>query len=165
MQAPELWEQPLSAEMLPAPDYPLSNDEIAKLWSLFTAIADHWKLTDLDVGLFRSRWLDMLEARCSGAPDYRGEYVNAVEVSEALVTALGRETAIDTIYGKTVVTTAAQATTRLGHAKFFVINDFIRCFIACGGFRGFVPHARNYSGFMGGSRFREWTSVRTRNRR
>ena len=73
--------------------------------------------------------------------------------------------AINTLYGKTIVTKAADARTRLGHAKFHVANDFIRCFVATGGFRGFVKNARNYTGFMGGSRFREWAPVRTGERK
>lgn len=39
----------------------------------------------------------MLEARSSGVPDYRGEYINAAEVFSALVTALGDEPAVTKI--------------------------------------------------------------------
>ena len=78
-----------------------------------------------------------------------------------MVGALGEDAAIDLLFGKTVVTKPEDAKTRLGHAKFYVANDFIRCFVATGGFRGFVAKARNYTGFMGGSRFREWAPVRT----
>jgi len=139
---------------------PLSEEQVATLWALFTGIDTHWQL-GFAVDLLRSRWLDMLEARRSEAPDYTAEYVNAAAVFDALVTALGKDAGIAKFYGQTNVQKTEDALTRLGHAKFFVGNDFIRCFIACGGFRGFVPKARNYTGFMGGSRFREWPPVRT----
>jgi hypothetical protein len=154
----------LPSEILPSPGNPLSNSQINTLWSIFQAIVVHWDLA-IEVELLRSRWLDMIEARSSGAPDYRGEYVNAVEVYEALVQKLGEPAAISKIYQDTSVTSAEQATTKLGHAKFYVANDFVRCFVATGGFRGFVSNARNYTGFMGGSRYREWAPVRTGKRK
>lgn len=161
----EFWDEPLSSEMLSPPNYPLTGAELETLWTMFAAIAVNWRLDDIEVGLFRSRWLDMLEARSAGTPDYRGEYVNAAKVYDALLAKLGPESAIKKVYADTSVTNPDQATTRLRHAKYFVANDFIRCFVATGGFRGFVPEARNYAGFMGGSRFREWAPVRTGDRK
>lgn len=158
------WDEPLPSTMLPAPDQPLSNSEVDSLWSMFSAIKDHWTL-EIDTELMRSRWLDMLEARGSGTPDYRGEYVLAVAVWTELVDKLKKPGAIQKLYGDTVVESEEQATTRLAHAKFYVANDFIRCFVAKGGFRAFVDDARNYTGYMGGSRFREWPPVRTGSRR
>jgi hypothetical protein len=163
MSALEFWDEPLPTEMLSPPIAPLSNESVEVLWSLFGAIAVHWHI-DIEVDLFRSRWLDMLEARCSYSPDYRGEYINAADVYEALTAKLGRPSAIAKIYKDTIAIGLEQAVTRLGHAKFYVVNDFIRCFVATGGFRGFVPKARNYTGYMGGSRFREWPPVRTGDR-
>lgn len=160
MSSPKFWDEPLPTEMLSPPNTPLSNECIELLWSLFGAIGEHWRI-DIEVDLFRSRWLDMIEARCDYSPDYRGEYINAADVYKALVVDLGRSTAIEKVYKETIVVEPEQATTRLGHAKFYVANDFIRCFVATGGFRGFVPKARNYTGYMGGSRFREWPPVRT----
>jgi hypothetical protein len=166
------WKEILPSPILPSPGKPLSEDQIRLLWRLFTGIAEHWELLEdpedvashrpWDIGLMRSRWLDMLEARSSGDPDYRGEYINAVRVFESLVRDLGSEDlAIAKIYGETKVTRPAEATTRIAHAKYFVINDFIKCFMIAGGFRRFVKPARNYPGYMGGSRFREWPPVRT----
>ncbi|MBL8175521.1 MAG: hypothetical protein JNK48_12680 [Bryobacterales bacterium] len=160
MSTPAFWDEPLPATMLDPPASPLSNQEIDALWGLFKAIAIHWSL-DIEVELLRSRWLDMLEARSAGQPDFRGEYGNAAQVYTALVTTLGEPAAIAKIYQDTIVTKPEQALTRLTHAKFYVANDFIRCFVATGGFRAFVPKARNYTGFMGGSRFRAWPPVRT----
>lgn len=160
MGTPDFWDEPLPIEMLNSPDVPLTNEQLDTLWSLFRAIGIHWGL-DIEVELFRSRWLDMLEARSAGTPDYRGEYINAADVYAALVRKKGEASAIAKVYQDTVVVKAEEAITRLSHAKLYVANDFIRCFIATGGFRGFVPRARNYTGFMGGSRFREWPPVRT----
>ncbi|MEJ1931169.1 hypothetical protein WDZ92_13020 [Nostoc sp. NIES-2111] len=160
MSVPELWEEPLAIEILPATQQPLTNEQIDALWALFRGVGIHWNL-DLEVELLRSRWLDMLEARSTGGFDYRGEYVNAADVYTALLKKLGEADAIQKVFQETTVVKPEQATTRLGHMKFYVANDFIRCFVATGGFRGFVAKARNYTGFMGGSRFREWPPVRT----
>lgn len=160
MNTVDFWDDPLPIEILPPPNTPLDDSQINELWSMFGGIAIHWDLK-IEVELLRSRWLDMLEARSSGAPGYRAEYVNAARVFKELVEKFGDAAAIAKIYEHTKVTDAKQATTRLAHAKFYVANDFIRCFVATGGFRGFVPKARNYTGFMGGSRFREWDPVRT----
>jgi hypothetical protein len=159
----DMWDEPLPPQILSPPDTPLSNEQIDTLWALFRAIRVHWAL-DIEMELLRSRWLDMLESRSDGVPDYRGEYVNAAEVFAALVQRIGEPAAITKIYADTVVSKADEALSRLTHAKYFVVNDFIRCFVATGGFRGFVPKARNYTGFMGGSRFREWPPVRTGDR-
>lgn len=140
---------------------------MTQLWSMFSGIAKHWDLK-IEVELLRSRWLDMLEARTADDPardDYRGEYDNAARVFQALKNKHDTDFALTTIYGETKVTKPEEATSRLKHAKLYVANDFIRCFIATGGFRGFVPEARNYTGFMGGSRFREWDPVRTGKRK
>lgn len=154
------WDEPLPSVQLENFDGPLSEEQVATLWDLFVGIDAHWQL-DLRVDLLRSRWLDMLEARRADPPDYTPEYINAAMVFGALMKTLGKDAAIAKFYGQTNVQKSDDALTRLGHAKFFVGNDFIRCFVACGGFRGFVPKGRNYSGFMGGSRFREWPPVRT----
>lgn len=164
MSTHDFWDEPLSVDMLSSPGVPLSNEQIDTLWSLFVAIGVHWKL-DIQVELLRSRWLDMLEARSSDVPDYRGEYMNAADVYAVLVQKLGEPSAISKVYRDALVIKPEQATTRLSHAKFYVANDFIRCFVVIGGFRGFVPKARNYTGFMGGSRFREWSPVRTGKRK
>jgi hypothetical protein len=160
------WDEPLPTGILPPPEKTLDLP-VDELWSMFSAIKKHWHLKEpQNIELLRSRWLDMLEARSSGAPDYRGEYVNAGCVFAALKKELGGEdNAIAMLYGRTLVTDEEQATTRLAHAKYYVANDFIRCFVATGGFRGFVEDARNYTGFMGGSRFREWPPVRTGKRK
>ncbi len=164
MTSTDPWDGPLKPEILEPPVEPLDAKQLDTLWQMFRGIATHWKL-DIEVELLRSRWLDMLEARGAGEIDYRGEYANAAQVYEALVAKLGESAAIDKLYRQTVVTDPGQATTKLTHAKFHVANDFIRCFVATGGFRGFVPKARNYTGYMGGSRFREWDPVRTGKRK
>jgi len=75
----QYWDEALPPEMLPAPPAPLTNQEMATLWSMFVAVDTHWTL-GYSVDLMRSRWLDMLKARGSGSPDFRGEYLNAAKV-------------------------------------------------------------------------------------
>jgi hypothetical protein len=155
-----MWDEVIDAKMIEPSGEALTEWQVSTLWTMFAAISQYWEL-DFAVDLLRSRWLDMIEAQSIGAPDYRGEYANAASVFDAMVKTLGEEEAITLLYGKTIVAKPEDAKTRLGHAKFHVANDFIRCFVATGGFRGFVKNARNYTGFMGGSRFREWAPVRT----
>jgi len=161
----EFWEEELSVVMLAAGDQPLSGEEVDVLWSLFSAIATHWQVEKIDPELMRSRWLDMLGARSSGQVDFRGEYRHAAEVWKLMVDKLTEPVAITKLFADTVVTKEDQAKSRIAHVKFYVANDFIRCFVAKGGFRGFVENARNYTGFMGGSRFGEWAPVRIGERR
>jgi hypothetical protein len=161
----EFWDEALPVDMLTAGDQPLSREEVDALWSMFRAISVHWQMEKIDPELMRSRWLDMLEARCSGQVDFRGEYRHAAEVWKLMVDKLTEPIAVTKLFTETVVTKEDQAKSRIAHVKFYVANDFIRCFVAKGGFRGFVEKARNHTGFMGGSRFREWPPVRTGGRR
>jgi hypothetical protein len=161
----EFWDEALPVDMLTAGDQPLSREEVDALWSMFRVISVHWQMEKIEPELMRSRWLDMLEARCSGKVDFRGEYRHAAEVWELMVDKLTEPIAITKLFTGTVVTKEDQAKSRIAHVKFYVANDFIRCFVAKGGFRGFVEKARNHTGFMGGSRFREWPPVRTGGRR
>lgn len=169
-----LWDDPIpSGEMLPASEQPLTNDQLKTLWSVFEGIAEYWELKlNFNFELVHRRWLDMIQARCSGDPDYSGEYVNAVNVCKALEKQLNRDAALVKIYKETIMTDhfeegtrIKEGSTRIQHAKHFVINDFIRCFIINGGYRGFVPGALNYTGYMGGSRYQEWDPVRTGGRK
>lgn len=153
------WEEVLPAEQLNSVEAPLDEDQVKALWRMFVAITEHWKL-EYAVNLIKSRWLDMLQARRDGDPDYTAEYINAAAVFTALEDDLGPAAAAKKMYGDTRVTEQGAATTRLEHAKFYVGNDFIKCFLACGGYRALTP-GRNYTGFMGGSRYREWAPIRT----
>lgn len=160
MPDPASWDEEIGTDMLETPIAALTEQQMATLWSMFTAIPKHWEL-EVPVDLLRSRWLDMIEALSASKPDYRAEYANAVSVYDAMLDKLGADAATKLLFTDTKITKPADAKTRLSHAKFYVANDFIRCFVATGGFRGFVKQARNYTGFMGGSRFREWAPVRT----
>lgn len=154
------WSDPLKPGLLTGPDLALSEEEVDWLWTLFVAIAAYWK-KGFATGLLRSRWLDMIESFCGGDPSYLAEYRNAAATYRSLTDAFGPEDAARKFYGDTVIDDEEAATNRLLHAKYYVGHQFIGCFLAAGGFRAFVPKARNYQGFMGGSRFREWAPVRT----
>jgi len=144
------------------PPRPLKEEELGLLWDLFCAIPTHWGLT-FNTQLLRSRWNDMIAVRSSGPPDRRHAFVDAAAVFKALRNQQPEH--LKLIFSDTVVRESKDGMTRLEHAKLFVINDFLRCFVAMGGFRAFVPEGRNYTGFLGGSRFREWAPVRTGGRR
>lgn len=141
------------------PARPLSTTEIDTLWRLFAAIPKQWDVV-FNVDLLRSRWNDMIEARSGPPIDKREAYINAAAVFAALESSR-TDDCLQLIFVDTVISTAKQNMTRLEHAKLFVVNEFIRCFVTMGGFHAFVREGRNYAAFLGGSRFRDWPPVRT----
>jgi len=156
----EYWHEVLGSGgvQLEAPR-PLTSAEVESLWHLFSAIPTHWSVP-FNPNLLRSRWNDMLEARSGPPVDRRSAFINAAAVFEALRQAQAVDP-LKLVFVDTIITKELPGLTRLQHAKLFVVNDFIRCFVAMGGFRAFVPEGRNYGAFLGGSRFREWAPVRT----
>ncbi len=150
----------IGSDQLTSPNDALSGEELEKLWSVLAGIENAWDLAPISHGL-RRQWDDMIEARSLDPGSYLPEFKNAVGVLEELS---GLEPAefIDLVFYQTIVRRPGDVKTRLDHAKFFVFNDFIRFLIMSGGFKQFG--ARNYNGFMGGSRFADAPPVRTGDR-
>lgn len=135
----------------------LSDTELATLWDVLPAIEMAWQLEQVAFQL-KSQWKDLIAARSREPNSYFAEFKNAAAVLAEL-SSLGPAEFADLVFFRTIVRQPSQVVTRLDHAKFFVINDFIRFLILSGGFKQFG--ARNYSGFMGGSRFTDTPPVRT----
>ena len=148
------YEEVVGPAQLTIPDRELTPSEIESLWILFEAIQDVWSLNKIAPTL-KTKWLDLLVARGKAQPSYRAEFINAAAVAEEIRTSLDWQ---DLLFFQTIVTDGGNVQTRLQHAKFFVVNDFLRCFILSGGFESFG--GRNYPGFMGGSRFASAPPVR-----
>jgi hypothetical protein len=151
------YEEIIGPDQLLMPDRELTEAEMAALWRVFVKIESVWKFEPMAES-FHSQWLDMVKARIAHEPSYMGEYINAA----AVITELEQMevgTWEDLLFFKTVVEEKPKAKSKLEHAKFYVVNDFIRCFILLGGFTAFG--GKNYTGFMGGSRFADVAPVRT----
>ena len=124
------------------------------LWNIFVEIGRCWNNLDNDSAGVRSSWLEFIEAKTTRPPSYVGEYCNAVSVVQELVEVFGSG-AFVLLFLKSGVP-EGPPTTRLAHAKRYVVDEFIRMQIVASGFRGFVaPPSLNYNGFIRGSRFNE----------
>lgn len=150
----------IGPDQLTEPNDTLSEEELETLWSVLAAIETAWELTPFAQGL-RRQWDDMIEARSRDPNSYLPEYKNAANVLAELKV-LDPAEFIDLVFFRTIVRRPFDVKTRLDHAKFYVVNDFIRFLIVSGGFKQFG--ARNYNGFMGGSRFADRSPVRTGDR-
>lgn len=138
----------------------LTATERASLWRCFVAIEEAWELDSLALPM-KPQWLDLIDARCRFTPSYLGEFVNASAVVDELIERQP-DSWIQFLFFGTIATNAGEVDTRLQHAKYFVVNDFIRAFVLLGGFTAFG--GRNYTGYMGGSRFGALPPVRAGSR-
>jgi hypothetical protein len=138
----------------------LTGIEQQELWELFVAIADAWAIEDVE--LLKSGWLDFVAAKTSTSPSYSTEYSNAASVIAELKDVY-KESAYAMLFFKSGVS-GGSPTTRLAHAKQFVVDEFIRVQVLLGGFKSFVSHEQrqqaNYNGYMAGSRYNRLARVR-----
>jgi len=135
------------------------------LWEIFEAIGINWFNTIFDSNNQRSSWYEMIKAKTENAPNYAGEYVNAIYVTNELKAMYGKGDAYRKLFFESGVDNDAPPTTRLAHCKVFVVNEFIRMQITAGGFKSWGDknggeRAKNYHGFLGGSRYNRVVKVR-----
>jgi hypothetical protein len=135
------------------------------LWEIFEAIGINWFNTIFDSNNQRSSWYEMIKAKTENAPNYAGEYVNAIYVMNELKAMYGKGDAYRKLFFESGVDNDAPPTTRLAHCKVFVVNEFIRMQIVAGGFKSWGDknggeRAKNYHGFLGGSRYNRVPKVR-----
>jgi hypothetical protein len=140
----------LPPDLLPSPIGELEPDQIERLWSVFVAISDAWGDRHTDVKAQRSQWLEFLQLRTRQAPSYLEEYRNAVRVIDALEAAHPGQAMKTALFASGVKPEDAP-TTSLAHFKRYVVDEFIRVWLATGGFRSFG--GGNYNGYISGSRF------------
>ena len=151
----------LPERLLPAEPGPISPNDLEILWQLFVAIATAWGGNRhesnghaLDRGgspdplAQRSQWLEFIEARTLTAPSYGGEYRSAVLVLEELSRVHGPAIWDELLFG---ASRSAPPTSRLGHLRRYVVEEFIKVWLASGGFKAFG--AGNFNGYVSGSRF------------
>ncbi len=143
--------------MLVATPGELTPEMLSALWRVFSAVDTTWGLGGIAPAL-RSQWQELLVSRIEAQPSYFGEFENAVLVVDELVSEFPDRWS-EFLFFETVVVDETRVSTRLQHAKYFVFNDFLRAFVMLGGFASFG--GKNYTGYMGGSRFRDVPPVRT----
>jgi len=160
----------------------LSENQIEKLWQIFAQIGDHWKDVYNESKNLKSAWLEMVKVKTQQQPSYSAEYNNAILVIEELTQLYGEQDAYQQLFfnykipqsqpEKDLEKPHALLTTRLAHAKYYVVNEFIRMQVLSGGFKHFGGQSNssgevikvkgvNYKGFVKGSRYRNEDLVRT----
>lgn len=77
-------DDPLSAGLIFAEGQELTHRNKEALWEIFQAIGYTWDNTVYDSNNQRSSWYEMIKAKTENAPNYTGEYVNAIYVMEEL---------------------------------------------------------------------------------
>lgn len=143
-------DEPLLPGLIPSRAGSLAGDEVERLWEIYKTIAATWGETGIDPTLHRSQWLEFLEARTLRDPSYLGEYRSAIRVLDDLTVQHGVR-ALTWLLLESGVKPGDLPTTLLAHAKRYVVDEFIRVWLAAGGFRAYG--AENYNGFVSGSRF------------
>ncbi|MBL8827545.1 MAG: hypothetical protein JNM18_11255 [Planctomycetaceae bacterium] len=159
-------EKPLSGLYLSEPGN-LEPAELESLWEVFLQIGRTWSNVVNDSAGQRSSWLEFVQLRCLQEPSYLKTYRNALSVVRETVDQKGLVDAYRFLLVNPELSKetkeAKDIDTALKHAKFYVINEFIRVQIVAGGFRGFGGrnHAYNYNGFLRGTRYNRVQRVRT----
>lgn len=170
----EVCRQRLTSALLPSEPRALTQTEIAGLWRIFVAIGTIWENTVYDSAGLKSSWLEFLTQKTRIQPSYVAEYVNALVVVEELRAMYSTEAFAKLFLDNGLPRDSMGCTmialdTRLGHAKHFVVDEFIRVQIVAGGFRNFIrPQTAgiraennvNYNGYISGSRFNRIKPVR-----
>lgn len=149
------YEQIVGASMLEAQDRLLTAEAADVLWLLVERIECAW-FTERRANSIKPQWLDYLQASVEAPPSLLGEYENAVAVFKELMSSMPERVDELLLFHSAPPLTATS--TRLDHAKRFVVDRFIRCYVMLVGFQEFG--GRNYNGFMGGSRFADTAPVR-----
>lgn len=151
---------PVAAKLLDTEDKMLSKREHDFLWDVFVEIGKCWGNLPDDSASVKSSWLEFMMAKTEDEPSYIGEYANAVNVFQELIQMYGRDVAFKFLLLRNGIPDGPP-TTRLAHAKQYVIDEFIRVQVVASGFKGFVkPQSFNYKGYVGGSRYNRLPRVR-----
>ena len=155
----------ISAEFLFAEGQYLSHQNKEILWELFEAIGNNWSNTHYHSNNQRSSWYEMIRVKTENAPNYTGEYINAVCVINELKEIYGEKEAFKKLFFQSKINHNDLPTTRLAHCKIYVVNEFIRMQVMAGGFKSWGTKfggekARNYHGFMAGTRYNRIPKVR-----
>jgi hypothetical protein len=155
---------PMPSGLIPGEGQQLTQYERDALWRLFVEIGRCWDNVPKpkDSAGLKSSWLEFIEAKTTVAPSYVGEYSSAVLVIGELIAIHGEPDAYTLLFMNSGVPDGPP-TTRIAHAKRYVVDEFIRVQIVASGFRGFGGKMRgkNYNGFVRGTRYNRTERVRS----
>jgi hypothetical protein len=150
----------VAATLIDTEDRVLTKVDKEILWDIFVEIGRCWENLPNDSAGVKSSWLEFIQAKTVDEPSYIGEYANAIAVVQELIALYGREKAFTLLFLRNGIPDGPP-TTRLAHAKRYVIDEFIRVQIVASGFKGFnKPDPYNYNGYVGGSRYNRLPRVR-----
>lgn len=150
----------VEAKLIDTEDKLLRIQERNFLWDIFVEIGKCWGNLPEDSISVKSSWLEFIQAKTEQEPSYIGEYANAIAVVQELIQMYDRDKAFTLLFLSNGIPDGAP-TTRLAHAKRYVIDEFIRVQIVASGFKGFAaPRGYNYNGYVGGSRYNRLPRVR-----
>ena len=172
----------ITAELISCDPATLSREQVDKLWQIFEQIGEHWKDVYNESKNLKSAWLEMIKTKTNKPPSYYAEYINAIAIVGELIKCHGEKQAFQSLFfdykiphtSPTNNEEKPQAilTTQLAHAKYYVVDEFIRMQVLSGGFKHFGGQSNttgelikvkgvNYKGFVKGSRYRNENLVRT----
>jgi hypothetical protein len=150
----EVCSQPLAWQLLSTEPRALTRAEIDGLCRIFVAIGQTWNNTVHDSAGLKSSWLEFVAEKTLVRPSYVAEYVNALEAVEELIALYGEPSAFQKLFLDNGIPPNSlhlrldsgilppySLDTRLAHAKYFVVDEFIRVQVVAGGFKNFIrPH-------------------------
>lgn len=125
--------------MYPSERRRLDAAQYSVLWQLWSAIGDRHQMGVLGRGAF----IEIVALKTSQTPSYRSEYHNAIALVES---ALHDPTSLAAKLDE--IESSQDPTTPSGHARNFVVNEFVRLHVSSGGFASFG--FSNYAGYPGG---------------
>lgn len=134
----------------------LTDREIEELWKLFVAIHDCWGSEACRPEDMASQWRELIHEKSTSEPSYLPHYRSAASILEVLRRERQQQ-AYEYLFFDPEVT--SDPLSPLAHLKNFVVDEFIRVYVASGGFRTYG--GANYGGFVSGSRFRSIPPYRT----
>jgi hypothetical protein len=149
----------VDAGLLPGDGQVLTHKNREFLWRIFVEIGKCWKNVKYDSSNLKSSWLDLVQAKTDCAPSYTGEYINAIYCVQELIDMYGEKDAFDKLFLKNEIP-SGPPTTRLAHAKRYVIDEFIKMQVLASGFKHFGGPNSNYHGYVKGSRYNLMPEVR-----
>lgn len=135
-------------------DGPLSLDEFDELWRLFVAIHETWGEAQSRIEDMASGFREFVGVKSQNPHSYLDEYRSACVTLKQL-----REIHGETFYAYVLLDPAviadvhANTGSPVSRLRTFVVEEFIRVYVASGGFRSYG--GKNYGGFVSGSRYRQ----------
>ncbi len=137
---------------------PVPTSVEMRLWRVVEQIGRAWEIQESTRRATQSQFRECVRLKAGESPSYLGEYESAVLVLDELEGMYGVPDAFDRLFFNHGIP-EDDVESRLFHLKTFVVNELISVVVVSGGFRAFG--ARNYKGYIGGSRFRLEPPYRT----